>query len=779
MLRVLLPPAIAVGTTTTTISNDSSSRSSDNINNNNNQTIVSTRSTTATTRTTTATTIRTPPRRNQHRPRTRTRTPLQRTILQRQYYPYQPLHRILRYVLVLLSALYLFSCLVYCTYLVIAPQPRPSLQQQQRCTVHYRIFDWKEDKYASSRNGVTNDTPHPESIAVSVQHLTTTKAVTSKIYDALPWKRIFTATTPTTTSSSLEGSRASQQQPQPQQSNDSNDDDNNYDNNHENRDSDNNNDDSDDDNTMGQAVPAQHHNQRRHEDNMENEAASRDSSHSVPTQDSSSTSKSHTNTADASQSQSTTAKGTNNPALYGWTPNQYPDPIHDPVRCAISYILPHLQQEQQQNERMNDPPPSDRMNSPTYNDHYYNNNNNTNYSKNNDLLQLRLCDPDWVLGGIYLEDVAMALYNFSTAFGIHRPQNNDNNSNEDREDKNERNTNTGSISNTNSESSTMTSGNEILPAAATEVSAPTTTTTAATTSTNRNDWNIEVGPSNRRRQRQLLQEEHRSLRQVADTFVSMSYHSFTKHHGELKSIDKHRVTPMTTPITKENANDNSNYYEFHKDLLTPPIELAVVTVRKMNIPLVLRQGNIDRKNYDTNTYNSNGNNDYYSNFYENENEDDDDMVNDAAQIFARTLHDQWWSSTAAAITIGSTSATTATTNEDNDPANYGILLFLSVQDRVCFISTGSSISVTLLPWWRLDHIVTNMKPDLQNRDYGSAILRAIQDISDMLQTGPPTISDRIHDFITRFGIVIAFATFTFCFGVVRIGFYIWLSSLRL
>ena len=23
-------------------------------------------------------------------------------------------------------------------------------------------------------------------------------------------------------------------------------------------------------------------------------------------------------------------------------------------------------------------------------------------------------------------------------------------------------------------------------------------------------------------------------------------------------------------------------------------------------------------------------------------EDEDDMVNDAAQIFARTLHDQWW-----------------------------------------------------------------------------------------------------------------------------------------
>lgn len=104
---------------------------------------------------------------------------------------------------------------------------------------------------------------------------------------------------------------------------------------------------------------------------------------------------------------------------------------------------------------------------------------------------------------------------------------------------------------------------------------------------------------------------------------------------------------------------------------------------------------------------------------------------------------------------------------DGNPADYGILLFLSVQDRVCFISTGSSISVTILPWWRLDHIVTNMKPYLQNRNYGIAILHAIHDISNMLLNGPPTLSDRIHDFVSRFGIVIAFAAFTFCFGAVR------------
>jgi uncharacterized membrane protein YgcG len=91
------------------------------------------------------------------------------------------------------------------------------------------------------------------------------------------------------------------------------------------------------------------------------------------------------------------------------------------------------------------------------------------------------------------------------------------------------------------------------------------------------------------------------------------------------------------------------------------------------------------------------------------------------------------------------------------------LIFLSIQDRVCFISTGSAIS-TVLPWWRLEHIVSSMKPDLRHRDYGHALLTAIDDLSNMLAAGPPTMQDRLHDFLARFGVVIAFAIFTFFFG---------------
>ena len=183
--------------------------------------------------------------------------------------------------------------------------------------------------------------------------------------------------------------------------------------------------------------------------------------------------------------------------------------------------------------------------------------------------------------------------------------------------------------------------------------------------------------------------------------------------------------------------------------------------------------------------------------------DDDDMVNNAAQIFARSLHNQWWENRQSSST---SSSSKNGENSDIDPhpqppspssdeehrrsledeyfrtggwfapktpeikasklqrrKDFGVLIFLSIQDRVCFISTGNAIS-TVLPWWRLEHIVSSMKPDLRHRDYGRSILTAINDLSEMLEAGPPTLQDRVHDFLARFGVVIAFALFTFLFG---------------
>lgn len=250
------------------------------------------------------------------------------------------------------------------------------------------------------------------------------------------------------------------------------------------------------------------------------------------------------------------------PQQFGWTPQIYPNPLAEPERCMITYL----------------PNPRER-----------------------------LCDPDWILGGTYLEQISTSLSNFS----------------------------------------------------------------------------YRMSP-----------EDHGGWDVVVDQGVTQD------NHG--KWMRRRRRLQQQQQPQKG----------------TQTVELGVATVRKMNLPSVLRQGP-------------------YSTY-----EDEDDMVNDAAQIFARYIHEAWW-------------------DEKNDA--YGILVFLSIQDRVCFISTGSSIA-SILPWWRLEHVVAGMKPNLRKLDYGAAILKAMQDLEDLLREGPPTMQDRIDDFTARFGVVICFTVFTFFFG---------------
>ncbi|KAL7562357.1 hypothetical protein ACA910_016419 [Epithemia clementina (nom. ined.)] len=315
-----------------------------------------------------------------------------------------------------------------------------------------------------------------------------------------------------------------------------------------------------------------------------------------------------------------------NPAVYGWTPAAFPNPLYNPIRCAIAY-LPQF---------MDHPPPSSSSSSSLSNS----NNDNldtgemvspmklqSSSTNQNEMLQqqqsshpLRLCDPDWVLGGSYLEQIAEAMNNFTTFFGKQRHE---------------------------------------------------------------DMW---------------LERQH-----------------------------------------EEDHSKNRNRLRQQQGWVVPWVDLALATARKMDLTAVLRD------------------NSYYA--YE----DEDDMVNDAAQLFARGLHDTWWPSTAAVPGDGNSDAVVATNEDALALADHGILIFLSIQDRVCFICTGPAIS-PVLPWWRLDNIITSMKPALRDRDFGAAILEAISNLSDMLQSGPPSMMDRLHDFCSRFGVVILFATFTFLFG---------------
>jgi hypothetical protein len=314
-----------------------------------------------------------------------------------------------------------------------------------------------------------------------------------------------------------------------------------------------------------------------------------------------------------------------NPSFYGWVPETYPNPLLDPIRCSIAYLRTSaalnggIDNDDQQVLSL---PPSEHPSNGTMS-----------YApldgeaSGPSLPRLRLCDPDWVLGTDYLQEIANALTNFSSVFG--RP-----------------------------------------------------------------DW------QNRLRERLYVDQ-----------------------------VRKHGIM-----IVDESLLQN----------LPQSVEMAVATVRKMNLPAVLRQGS----------------------FYAYE--DEDDMVNDAAQIFARSLHEAWWSAASRSGVQPAAPSDPQQQQQQSQPSpppahHNGILIFLSIQDRVCFISTGSELA-GILPWWRLDHVVSSMKPDLSHREYGTAVLRAIQTICDMLEAGPPTLSDRLGDFVSRFGVVICFAVFTFCFG---------------
>eukprot|EP00956_Cyclotella_meneghiniana_P000002 scaffold23_cov29-Cyclotella_meneghiniana.AAC.2 len=160
--------------------------------------------------------------------------------------------------------------------------------------------------------------------------------------------------------------------------------------------------------------------------------------------------------------------------------------------------------------------------------------------------------------------------------------------------------------------------------------------------------------------------------------------------------------------------------------INEPIEVGIALVKKIDLPEILRSDS------------------YF--FYS----DQDDMMNDAAQYFARYIHDTWYRHLMM---------------EDqriSSPTNV-VLIFISTEDKICYISSGTRIAA-ILPWWRLEHVVQDIKPDLRKGNIGAALGIAIDELTHLLQVGPPSFLDRVDDFVERFGVVIAFTMFTFVFA---------------
>ena len=91
-----------------------------------------------------------------------------------------------------------------------------------------------------------------------------------------------------------------------------------------------------------------------------------------------------------------------NDTSYGWIPEVYPDPTIDPVRCGIAYLL-------SENLSTGTTAEEERRGGLVLGA-------NANTTSDDDSSKLRLCDPDWVLGGVYLEDIAQKMREFSNRF---------------------------------------------------------------------------------------------------------------------------------------------------------------------------------------------------------------------------------------------------------------------------------------------------------------------------------------------------------------------------
>lgn len=87
----------------------------------------------------------------------------------------------------------------------------------------------------------------------------------------------------------------------------------------------------------------------------------------------------------------------------------------------------------------------------------------------------------------------------------------------------------------------------------------------------------------------------------------------------------------------------------------------------------------------------------------------------------------------------------------------GILLFISIQDRVIYLSISAGLN-HILTQSRINSIIELMRPYMRVGSYEGGVIRAIQVIDNYLNSGPPGFWEANQDFIICFGFVIFFVT---------------------
>ena len=128
---------------------------------------------------------------------------------------------------------------------------------------------------------------------------------------------------------------------------------------------------------------------------------------------------------------------------------------------------------------------------------------------------------------------------------------------------------------------------------------------------------------------------------------------------------------------------------------------------------------------------------------------------EAARKFAMNIHDKWG--------VG------------DKTTNNGVLLFLSIEDRVLFISTGAGVEHQLTSR-ALDVTINNMRTYLRRKEYFEAMDYAILDIASLLSSKarpPPPVVDS-----TSFVLfVVCFSSLLALFGIINYRKHVWKNGM--
>ena len=117
-----------------------------------------------------------------------------------------------------------------------------------------------------------------------------------------------------------------------------------------------------------------------------------------------------------------------------------------------------------------------------------------------------------------------------------------------------------------------------------------------------------------------------------------------------------------------------------------------------------------------------------------------DDIMEASERFARTLHDTWG--------VGDKST------------NNGVLIFLSVNDRSVYISTGLGVQSKLTRRY-IDYLIVEMRPDLRQKEYGTALEKTVVQI-DLIMSDKSNIAERYKESETGSTVPVILMILGFC-----------------